>query len=142
MRSTSHMPSAQTGATLLEGLIAILLLAIVGMGITFSLSRVALAQSTLNAQNSVIAQLRSGLQSISVNNAFASATSSTTTCNLGMAGHLQLTASASVTTQNSCSLSTVSVSVAGNTVTGTGQLPQISNSVNDSKLGGTLTVNN
>ncbi|GGP21080.1 PulJ/GspJ family protein [Silvimonas iriomotensis] len=144
MRSTRLFRTArqQAGSTLLEGIIAVLLLAIVGMGITFTLSRVALAQTTLNAQNSVISQLRSGLQSISVSNSFASATAASTTCNINMASTMLLGAQASVTNQTSCTLNTVSISIGGGSVTGSGRLPQISNAVNDSKLGGTLTVNN
>lgn len=135
----------QRGATLLEGLISILLMAIVGMGITFILSRAALAQSSLNAQNSVIAQLRGGLQNVSVGNAYSGVTPSTTTCTVPLPAQISLSSSAAVSNATTCSVATVTVSVAGATgaaATGTSQLIQIGNTINDTKLGGAMTVNN
>ncbi|KHK48901.1 hypothetical protein PI87_27460 [Ralstonia sp. A12] len=62
MHRACSIRSREWGNTLFESLIAVILTAIVGVGMTFALTRVAVGQAKLNAQNQAVTQLRSQLQ--------------------------------------------------------------------------------
>ena len=54
-------PRQQQGVTLIEALIGVLLMAVIGLGLCYALSRGMLSQRTLNTQNVVISQTRQWL---------------------------------------------------------------------------------
>jgi Tfp pilus assembly protein PilV len=56
----------QRGDALLEGLIAILLMAIIGLGMTYVLARAANSQKNLNVQNLTVGQIQATLQNAGV----------------------------------------------------------------------------
>lgn len=62
MSHLSSTPRAQRGDILLESLIGIVLMAIVGLGLVYSASRVAVSQKDMNQQNIVVSQMRTLLQ--------------------------------------------------------------------------------
>ncbi|MGY2236386.1 type IV pilus modification PilV family protein [Pseudomonas gingeri] len=61
-RSFDPHPGRQRGDVLLESLIGILLMAIVGLGITYAASRAAVSQRDMKLQNIVVNQMRSLLE--------------------------------------------------------------------------------
>lgn len=63
MSHLSSTPYKQRGDILLESLIGIVLMAIVGLGLVYSASRVAVSQKDMNQQNIVVSQMREALQS-------------------------------------------------------------------------------
>ncbi len=62
MSRLSNTPLKQRGDILLESLIGIVLMAIVGLGLVYSASRVAVSQKDMNQQNIVVSQMRALLQ--------------------------------------------------------------------------------
>ncbi|MCK4130375.1 hypothetical protein ACNRDG_24660 [Ralstonia pseudosolanacearum] len=60
----------------MESLISVILTAIVGVGMAFTLSRAAVGQATLGAQNQAVTQLRSQLQTQGMNAICANAATS------------------------------------------------------------------
>ena len=62
MARLSNTPLKQRGDILLESLIGIVLMAIVGLGLVYSASRVAVSQKDMNQQNIVVSQMRALLQ--------------------------------------------------------------------------------
>lgn len=62
MSRLSNTPLKQRGDILLESLIGIVLMAIVGLGLVYSASRVAVSQKDMNLQNIVVSQMRALLQ--------------------------------------------------------------------------------
>ncbi|MHA6929632.1 hypothetical protein [Ralstonia pseudosolanacearum] len=60
----------------MESLISVILTAIVGVGMAFTLSRAAVGQATLGAQNQAVTQLRSQLQTQGMNSVCANAAAS------------------------------------------------------------------
>ncbi|GGP20476.1 PulJ/GspJ family protein [Silvimonas iriomotensis] len=138
MRSRSiDRPWRQRGATLFEGLIAMLLVAIVGVGLTYILSRSALSQTTLNVQNTVINQVRTQLmQSGGGMRGLCGVTSPTPI-------PVTLSASAvSVSTSFSCSVIQGSVTVGSSTQPVF--IPSLNTATTDNAglLGGSLTLGN
>lgn len=61
-RSYRPPPTRQRGDILLESLIGILLMAIIGLGITYAASRAAVSQRDMKLQNIVVSQMRSLLE--------------------------------------------------------------------------------
>nr|CUV14514.1 exported protein of unknown function [Ralstonia solanacearum] len=76
MLRASLTKSCQSGSTLVESLISVILTAIVGVGMAFTLSRAAVGQATLGAQNQAVTQLRSQLQAQGMNAVCANAAAS------------------------------------------------------------------
>lgn len=132
-------PSHQRGDSLFEGLIAMLLMGIVGVGMTYVLSRSALSQTTVNAQNIVVNQVRAQLQN--------SSTGMNALCSGATPVPIALNASATVnaTATSTCSMVQATVSVASGPAK-TVFVPQIvitTGVTSDSSLlGGSLIITN
>jgi hypothetical protein len=121
--------SRQHGTSLLEALIAILLMTIVGLAITYNLAKGTLQQGKLNAQISALNEIRGEVQSSGMNSNCTTTNSSTnTTIKLSTAN-----SSAQSTLTRSCTLTQLSVTVSATTKTVL--LPSVSYSVTDSRLG-------
>ncbi len=119
----------QSGTSLLEALVAILLMAIVGLAITYNLAKGTFQQGKLNAQTAVLNEIRGQVQSSGMNsNCTTSGTTTQTTIKLSNAN-----SSAQSTVTRSCSLSLMSITV--NSTTKTVLLPVVSYTVTDDKLG-------
>jgi hypothetical protein len=142
-RSTDHLPHSasnpalQRGSTLFEGLIAMLLVGIVGVGLTYVLSRSAISQTTVNAQNQVINQIRSQLTSSA--GGVRNLCSTTTPAPISLASGV--TAAVSVSCVTAAAGSSVTVTVG--TSTQTAYVPRFTaNIAADSAgaLGGSLSM--
>ncbi|GGP26343.1 hypothetical protein GCM10010971_21620 [Silvimonas amylolytica] len=128
----------QRGATLFEGLIAMLLVAIVGVGLTYVLSRSALSQTTLNAQNTVINQVRTQLmQNTGGMRNLCNVTSPTPI-------PVPLSSSGTVNASTSFTCNVIQGSVSVGSSTQPVFVPQLSTSTTDTAglLGGSLTLGN
>lgn len=68
-----NLRNGQQGATLIEALVGMLLMAIVGLGLSYAASRSLLSQRDLNAQNVVISKTREWLLAQGVSSACAGA---------------------------------------------------------------------
>jgi hypothetical protein len=127
--NNSHRLLRQKGTSLLEALVAILLMAIVGLAITYNLAKGTYQQGKLNAQTAVLNEIRGQLQSSGMNSSCTTAGATTqTTVKLSNAN-----SSAESTITRSCSLSLMSVSV--NSSSKTVLLPVVSYTVTDERLG-------
>ncbi|TBU95898.1 type IV pilus modification PilV family protein [Phytopseudomonas dryadis] len=62
MTSSSRFSDRQRGDILLESLIGMLLMAIVGLGLVYAASRVAVSQKDMNQQSIIVSQMRELLQ--------------------------------------------------------------------------------
>lgn len=119
----------QSGTSLLEALVAILLMAIVGLAITYNLAKGTFQQGKLNAQTAVLNEIRGQIQSSGMNSDCTTAgTTTQTTIKLSNAN-----SSAESTVTRSCSLSVMSVTVSGTSKTVL--LPVVSYTVTDARLG-------
>lgn len=61
-RSFSSGPRRQRGDILMESLIGVVLMSIIGLGVTYATSRVLVSQRDMNVQNLAVAQMRNLLQ--------------------------------------------------------------------------------
>lgn len=124
-----HRLLRQRGTSLLEALVAIFLMAIVGLAITYNLAKGTFQQGKLNAQTAVLNEIRGQVQSSGMNsNCTTAGTTAQTTIKLSNAN-----SSAESTVTRSCSLSVMSVTVNGTSKTVL--LPVVSYTVTDDKLG-------
>lgn len=128
LNNSQRLPR-QRGSSLLEALVAILLMAIVGLAITYNLAKGTFQQGKLNAQTAVLNEIRGQVQSSGMNsNCSTAGTTTQTTIQLSNAN-----SSALSTVTRSCSLSLMIVTVNGTSKTVL--LPVVSYSVTDDKLG-------
>lgn len=119
----------QNGTSLLEALIAVLLMTIVGLAITYNLAKGTLQQGKLNAQISTLNEIRGEVQSSGMNsNCTTTNSSANTTIRLSTAN-----SSAQSTLTRSCTLTLMNITVSATTKTVL--LPVVSYSVTDSRLG-------
>jgi hypothetical protein len=117
----------QRGDILLEALIGILLMAIIGLGLVYVTSRVAVSQKDMNLQSLAIAQLRDLLQR---NGAGINLCSGSPQISLPSIGTLSVTVAG-------CS-TTASATVGGQAVTGIAS--PLTLSVSNAALGGEVSV--
>jgi type II secretory pathway pseudopilin PulG len=83
----------QRGDALLEGLIAILLMAIIGLGMTYVLARAANSQKNLNVQNLTVGQIQATLQNAGVAAGCPASGSATSTLQITLTSSGQAAAS-------------------------------------------------
>lgn len=128
----NNQPSliSQKGTSLLEALIAILLMTIVGLGITYSLTRAVYQQGKLNAQTTVLNELRGELQTAGMNDSC-----NTTGVATSSAIALTSTSNSQSTVNRQCTLSLMSVTVSA--ASKTILLPVLTYTVADERLGST-----
>lgn len=100
----SRSPRQQRGDILLEALIGTLLMGIVGLGLVYSASRVAISQKDMNQQNIVVSQMRSLLQQ-----------RGQTLCS-GTAPSIKMPPDISIELTVSCSSAPATVSIAGTSI--------------------------
>ena len=96
--------------SLMEALVSIVLMSILGLGMTYSLAKATLAQRNMNAQNQIMSKLRYKIQDEGIYSDCPSSGSSTQTITIA-----DLPADASV--QKICTMTNVQVSAAGLTQT-------------------------
>ncbi|MBB5193539.1 type II secretory pathway pseudopilin PulG [Silvimonas terrae] len=123
---------------MIEGLIAMLLVGIVGVGLTYVLSRSALSQTTVNAQNIVVNNVRSQLMQ-SAGGMRNLCASTVTQPPIPLAGSTSTTATLTI----SCGSSTPATVAVGST-SQTVYVPRFSTTATDTSgvLGGSLTLGN
>lgn len=61
-RSFSPSPRRQRGDVLMESLIGLVLMSVIGLGVTYATSRTLVSQRDMNVQNLAVAQMRNVLQ--------------------------------------------------------------------------------
>lgn len=126
LTSTRHQ---QHGSSLLEALIAILLMAIVGLAITYNLARATFQQGKLNAQIATLNEVRGDIQTTGMNQSCTTAgTTTTSTIRLSNAN-----SSAQATLSRLCTLKQMVITVSG--ASQTVLLPVVSYAVTDDRLG-------
>jgi len=126
----------QNGIALWEALVSVVLMAIVGVGLVYALTRTAVAQKNMNAQNLLVSKVRSsilqgetGLSSLCPDSG-----TNTNTLSIGVAN---------TTVNKSCQMTNVTVSAAG--ISYTVIVPIIDYSVTNNNLlgnGNTLKIRN
>lgn len=126
MSNRSSTDSRQRGDILLESLIGMLLMSIIGLGLVYLSSRVAVSQKDMNLHSLAVAQLRDLLQR---NGADLDLCSGSHIISLPSRGDL-------VVTVDGCT--TLSATVNGQALTGVAG--PLSLSISDDALGGTVAV--
>jgi Tfp pilus assembly protein PilV len=126
----------QNGIALWEALISVILMAILGMGLVYALTRTAVAQKNMNAQNLLVSKVRSTIQQSNsgLSSLCPSSGTNSNTVSVGINN---------ATVTKSCQMTTVSVTAAG--ITHTVIVPIIDYSIASNDLlgnGNTMKIRN